>query len=130
MAGMEFKPLVSLEIYTGEDIICEGRPLYKAIVLKALDEGLAGATVIKGIEGYASTRRGFTARASKFISGNADYPVIVKITDTRENIEKILPFLEKNVDHGLVLINETHCLITDYIRKKEAEKAKQAEGEK
>ena len=50
------------------------------------------------------------------ISGNANYPMIIEIVDERENIEKILPFLEKNATHALVLVEEATYMVTDYMR--------------
>lgn len=47
-------------------------------------------------------------------------PVIVEIVDKRENIEKILPFLEKNATHALVLVEESNYMVTDYMREKNA----------
>ncbi|MCD7974268.1 MAG: DUF190 domain-containing protein [Phascolarctobacterium sp.] len=80
--------------------------------------------------GYASQKRGFAVRASKFISGNVDFPMIIEMIDKKENIEKMLPFLEKNVTHGLVTVAEVSCLETDYIRKKEKELAEREQEER
>lgn len=131
---MEFKKITFLKIYTGEDVMLDDQPLYKAVIEEARRLKLAGGTVIKGIEGYATKLRGVGRAINYFVSGNANYPVIVEIVDHRENIEKILPFLEKNVHHGLVLVEESEYLVTDYTRKREAErdaflKSQQAEAE-
>lgn len=56
--ALEFNKTSYLKIYTGEDILFEDIPLYKAILREARSLGLAGGTVIKGIEGYASKVRG------------------------------------------------------------------------
>lgn len=82
--------------------------------------GLSGGTVTRGIEGYASQLRGVGRAVNTFISGNANMPVIVEIVDKRENIEKILPFLEKNATHALVLVEESNYMVTDYMREKNA----------
>ncbi len=84
--------------------------------------GLAGGTVIKGIEGYASKVRGVGRAVSTFISGNANFPVIVELVDKKENLEKILPFLEKNATHALVVMGEADYLVTDFMRKAESYK--------
>lgn len=118
----EFGKITFLKVYTGEDIMLGDRPLYKAIIAKARELGLAGGTVMKGIEGYASKLRGVNRVISSFVSGNANMPVIIEIVDRRENIERILPFLEEHANHALVLVEESNFLMTDYIRRKIAER--------
>lgn len=118
----EFRKITFLKVYTGEDVMLGDEPLYKAIIAKAREIGLAGGTVMKAIEGYASKLRGVNRVISSFVSGNANLPVVIEIVDRRENIEKILPFLEEHADHALVLIEESNYLVTDYIRKKIAER--------
>lgn len=120
--ALEFKKITFLKIYTGEDVMLDDKPLYKAVIEEARRIGLAGGTVLKGIEGYATKLRGVGRAINYFVSGNANYPIIVEIVDNRENIEKILPYLEKNVTNGLVLLEESEYLVTDYTRKREAER--------
>lgn len=115
--ALEFKKTTFLKVYTGEDVLLDDVPLYKAILREARSLGLAGATVVKGIEGYAANLRGVGRAVNTFISGNANYPVIVEIVDERKNIEKILPFLEKNATHALVLVEESTYMVTDFMRK-------------
>lgn len=114
--ALEFKKTTFLKVYTGEDVLLDDVPLYKAILREARSLGLAGGTVIKGIEGYAANLRGVGRAVNTFISGNANYPVIVEIVDERKNIEKILPFLEKNATHALVLVEESTYMVTDFMR--------------
>ena len=114
--ALEFRKTTFLKVYTGEDVMLDDEVLYKAIIKKARELGLAGGTVVKGIEGYASKERGIGRAISSFISGNANLPVIVEIVDRRENIEKILPFLEKHASHALVLIEESNYMVTDWMR--------------
>lgn len=118
----EFGKITFLKVYTGEDVMLGDMPLYKAIIAKARELGLAGGTVMKGIEGYASKLRGVNRVISSFVSGNANLPVIIEIVDYRENVEKILPFLEEHANHALVLVEESNFLVTDYIRQKIAER--------
>ncbi len=120
----EFRKITFLKVYTGEDIMLGDEPLYKAIINKARELELAGGTVLKGIEGYASKLRGVNRVISSFVSGNANLPVMIEIVDSRENIEKILPFLEENATHALVLVEESNYLVTDYIRQRIAERNK------
>lgn len=114
--ALEFKKTTFLKVYTGEDVLFEDVPLYKAILREARRLGLAGGTVSRGIEGYAANLRGVGRAVNTLISGNANYPIIVEIVDERENIEKILPFLEKNATHALVLVEEATYMVTDYMR--------------
>lgn len=127
--AFEFKTVTFLKVYTGEDILLDDIPLYKAILREAMRLGLAGGTVLKGIEGYAAKMRGVGRAMNSFISGNADLPVIVEIVDSRENIAKMLPFLEKYADHSLVLVEESTFLITDYMRCKAAKNNEVLKGQ-
>lgn len=121
--ALEFKKITFLKIYTGEDVMLDDKPLYKAVIEEARRLGLAGGTVLKGIEGYATKLRGVGRAINYFVSGNANYPIIVEIVDSRENLDKILPWLEKNVHNGLVLLEDSEYLVTDYTRQREAERA-------
>lgn len=116
--SLEFNKTTFLKIYTGEDVICNDIPLYKAILRKARRLGLAGGTVMRGIEGYATKVRGVGRAVNTFISGNANLPVVVEIVDKRENIDKILPWLEKNATNALVLVEESTYMVTNYMREK------------
>ena len=120
--ALEFKKITFLKVYTGEDVMLDDKPLYKAIIEEARRLKLAGGTVMKGIEGYATKLRGVGRAINYFVSGNANYPIVIEIVDDRENLEKLLPFLEKNVTDGLVLLEDSQYLVTDYTRKREAEK--------
>lgn len=119
---MEFRNTTLLSIFTGEDVMCNDVPLYKSIVAEARRLGLAGATVFKGIEGYAAKTRGIGRAISTFISGNANLPIIINIVDEKQNIEKILPFLEVHADHALVMVEDVNILMTNYTRRREAER--------
>ena len=121
--ALEFKKITFLKVYTGEDVMLDDKPLYKAIIEEARRLKLAGGTVMKGIEGYATKLRGVGRAINYFVSGNANYPIVIEIVDERGNLEKLLPFLEKNVTDGLVLLEDSQYLVTDYTRKREAEKA-------
>lgn len=122
---LEFEKITFLKVYTGEDVLYNDVPLYKAILREARKLGLAGGTVTKGIEGYATQLRGVNRAFNTLMSGNANLPVMVEIVDTRENIFKILPFLEKNATHALVLVEDSTYMITDYIRQKHCQRKSQ-----
>jgi len=88
-----------LRIFIGEEDTYKGKPLYDAIVLKARELNLAGATVLRGIMGYGAHSRVHTA---KILRLSEDMPMVIEIVDTAENIEKIIPFLDETVDEGLI----------------------------
>lgn len=113
----EFKKVWMLKIYTGEDVIVGDEPLYRTILDEARRLKIAGATVIKGIEGYATEVRGIDRRPVSLFTGVSNLPVLVTIVDERENLERLLPFLERKAEHALVLFEESTVLITDYMRK-------------
>ncbi len=90
-----------LRVIIDEDNSYKGKPLYEAIVYKARELNLAGATVTKGIMGFGADSRISTA---KILRLSSHLPVVIEIVDTQENIEKIMPFLDEVVDKGLVTL--------------------------
>ena len=84
-----------LRIFLGESDRYQGRPLYEAIVLKARELGLAGATVWRGIEGYGARSHIHTA---KILRLSEDLPVLVEIVDTEEKIRAALPVLDEMME--------------------------------
>ena len=98
---------VLLRIFIGESDRWEHKPLYEAIVLKAREMHLAGATVIKGVMGYGASSRLHTAKVLRL---SEDLPVLVEIVDSREKLERLLPFLEQTVTHGLVTLERAEVI--------------------
>lgn len=96
-----------LRVFIGESDHWEGRPLYEAIVLKARELHLAGATVIKGVMGYGASSRLHTAKVLRL---SEDLPIIVEIVDSREKLEQLLPFLEETVIDGLVTLERAEVI--------------------
>lgn len=90
-----------LRIFIGESDTHEGRPLYEWIVHKAREEGLAGATVLRGLEGYGAHSRLHTAKVLRLSS---DLPVVVEVVDTEEKIEAFLPLVDAAVHEGLATV--------------------------
>jgi|GEM_PF-164413 len=114
---MQFVKLAMLKIYTAEDVVYEDKPLYVAIIEEARRCKLAGGTIIKGSEGYGMAVRGYGRAMPTFFSGSADLPLIIEIVDLRENLHKLLPFLEKaGRKHFLATVQEVDTLVTDYVR--------------
>ena len=92
-----------LRIFIGEDDHYAGKPLYEWIVQKAREQGLAGATVIRGLEGFGAHSRLHTA---KFLRLSEDLPIIIEIVDTLEKIENFLPIIDEAIEEGLATIEK------------------------
>lgn len=96
-----------LRIFIGEDDKFERHPLHEAIVLKARETHLAGATVLRGPMGYGRSSRLHT---TKILRLSEDLPVVVEIVDSAEKIDAFLPLLEKLMTSGLVTLEEVRVL--------------------
>jgi uncharacterized protein len=96
-----------LRIYIGEDDRFDHHPLYEAIVLKARERGLAGATVLRGPMGFGHSSRVHTA---KILRLSEDLPIVVEIIDSEEHIKAFLPSLDGMVKGGLVSLEEVRIL--------------------
>lgn len=92
-----------LRIFIGEDDRWNNRPLYEAIVLKARESGLAGATVLRGPMGFGASSRLHTA---KILRLSEDLPMIIEIVDTEEKVQSFLPELDSMIQEGMVTIEE------------------------
>ncbi|HDP67390.1 MAG TPA: DUF190 domain-containing protein [Candidatus Marinimicrobia bacterium] len=90
-----------LRIFIGENDKHEGMPLYEWIVRRAKAENLAGATVVRGLEGFGASSRIHTA---KILRLSEDLPIIVEIVDTLEKIEAFIPILDEVVHEGLATV--------------------------
>ena len=88
-----------LRIYIGENDHYKGRPLYEAIVKKARELDLAGATVLRGIMGFGADSR---LKSAHILDLSNDLPIVIEIIDNPEQVQKILPFLDEAVTEGLV----------------------------
>jgi hypothetical protein len=97
-----------VRVFIGESDTWHGKPLYQAIVQRAREEGLAGATVTRGIEGFGASSHLHTTRILRL---SEDLPLVIEIVDTEERIESLLPILEEMVGDGLVTI-ETVRVVT------------------
>jgi len=88
-----------LRIFIGESDTHDGRPLYQAIVETLRRDGLAGATVLRGIEGFGKSSRLHTAHILRL---SEDLPIVIECVDRAEKIEAILPSLDAMIREGLV----------------------------
>ena len=92
-----------LRIFIGENDKHEGLPLFEWIVRTAREQGLAGATVLRGLEGFGAHSRLHTA---KILRLSSDLPVIVEIVDTEEKIETFLPLIDEAIGEGLATVEK------------------------
>jgi len=106
---------VLLRIFFGEDDKYEHLPLYEAIVLKAREMHLAGATVIRGHVGFGHSARLHT---TKILRLSQDLPIVIEIVDAQEKIDAFLPVLEAMMSSGLVTLEKVRVLQygTDMLR--------------
>ena len=101
------KDAVLLRIFFGEDDRFEHQPLYEAIVLKAREMHLAGATVLRGSMGFGHSSRLHTA---KILRLSFDLPVVVEIVDTEVKINEYLPVLDGMMTSGLITLEKVQVL--------------------
>ena len=98
---------VRLTIFVGEDDVWHHKPLYHEIVHRAHAAGLAGASVLRGIEGYGASSRVHTTR---LLSLSQDLPVAIVIVDQEDRIRAFLPALDDLVTEGLVIIDPVEVI--------------------
>jgi PII-like signaling protein len=97
-----------LRIFIGETDKWEGMPLYEALIFKAREMGLAGATMLRGLMGYGAASRVHTA---KILRLSEDLPVIVEIVDSQERIASFLPIIDEMVQEGLVTLERVQIIL-------------------
>ncbi|NOS70580.1 MAG: DUF190 domain-containing protein [Verrucomicrobia bacterium] len=98
---------VLLRIFIGESDRWEHKPLYEAIVLKAREAHLAGATVLRGPMGFGKSSRLHTA---KILRLSIDLPIVIEIVDSEEKINAFLPILDSMIGGGLVTVEKVRVI--------------------
>ena len=106
---------ILLRIFIGENDRWHHQPLYEAIVLKARERHLGGATVLRGSVGYGKTSRLHTA---KILNLSTDLPLIIEIVDSEEKINAFLPELDAMISGGLVTMEKVKVLHYRGVEKK------------
>jgi uncharacterized protein len=96
-----------LRVFIGESDRWKHQPLYEAIVLKAREMHLAGATVLRGPMGFGKSSRLHTA---KILRLSMDLPLVIEIVDTEEKINAFLPFLDEVMKGGLVTLEKVRVM--------------------
>ena len=96
-----------LRIFIGENDRADGRPLYEAIVLKARELHLAGATVLRGPMGFG---RSSILHTAKILRLSGDLPFVIEIVDAEDKIRAFLPELETLMSSGLVTLEKVQVI--------------------
>jgi PII-like signaling protein len=96
-----------VRIYIGESDHWHGRPLYQAIVALLRERGLAGATVLRGIEGFGANAHLHTSR---ILALSQDLPILIEVVDQEDRIRAILPELDGMVGDGLITLERVEVV--------------------
>lgn len=100
---------ILLRIFIGESDRQEGKPLYEAIVQKVRALGLAGATVLRGAEGFGANS---VVHRAGLMEMSPDLPIVIEIVDSQEKIDRLLPHLDVMVKEGMITME--HVMIVIY----------------
>ena len=103
-----------LSIFVSDDDHWHHRPLYHEIVRRARDAGLAGASVLRGVEGYGASSLIHTTR---ILSLSEDLPVVIVIIDREEKLRAFLPQLDELIGEGLVTLDQVE--VVRYVGRRE-----------
>lgn len=98
---------ILLRIFAGEADVVEGRPLYEAVVAKARELGLAGATVMRGAMGFGANS---VVHTTKLLELSTDLPIVMELVDTEEKIRALLPAVEEMVKEGLITMESVRIV--------------------
>jgi len=98
-------PAKLLRLHFSEHHQYKGKPLYEAIVNKCMELKIAGATVLRGLEGYGETAEIHRAHVIRH-----DQPIVVTIVDTEENLRRLIPAVEDMMDTGLIATSDVEVI--------------------
>jgi len=96
-----------LRVFVGENDRWHGKPLYEAIVARAREAGLAGATVLRGLMGFGAKSRIHTAKVLRL---SEDLPMLIELVDTAEKIRAFVPLLDEMVGDGMVTLEKVQVI--------------------
>jgi len=96
-----------VRVFIGDSDQWHHKPLYEAIVERVRKEGIAGATVMRAIEGFGASSHLHSARILRL---SEDLPLIIEIVDTEEHVDRIMPILDEMVGDGLVTVENVHVI--------------------
>ncbi len=100
-----------LRIFIGENDKYHGRPLYEAIVDRAREKGLAGATVLRGLLGFGAHHR---MHSHKILRISEDLPIVIEIVDMPERIAQLIPILDEMIEEGYVTLEKVRVIAYRY----------------
>ncbi len=101
------KDATLLRVFIGESDRFEGRPLHEAVVLRAREMHLAGATVLRGPMGFGKSSR---LHSAKILRLSEDLPIVIEIVDSPDKIEAFLPVLDAMMGSGLITVEKVQVL--------------------
>lgn len=96
-----------VRIYLGESDQWHGRPLYQAIVERMRERGLAGATVLRGIEGFGAKQH---LHSTRILSLSQDLPILIEVVDTENKVRAVLPELDEMLADGLMTLEKVEVI--------------------
>ena len=96
-----------LRVFLGEGDRWHGQPLYEAIVMKARELHMAGATVLRGPMGFGKRSRLHT---TKILRLSEDLPIVIELVDSKEKIDELLPYIDEMVTDGLVTLERVQVI--------------------
>jgi PII-like signaling protein len=96
-----------VRIYLGESDQWHGRPLYQAIVERLRERGLAGATVLRGIEGFGAKQH---LHSTRILSLSEDLPILVEAVDAEDKVRAVLPELDQMLGDGLITLEKIEVI--------------------
>jgi PII-like signaling protein len=100
-------PALLARVYIGESDHHGGRPLYEAIVGLLRERGIAGATVLRGIEGYGRAARLHTSRILRL---SDDLPILIEVVDREDRLRAVLPEIDAMVGEGLITLEHVEVI--------------------
>jgi len=98
---------VLLRVFLGESDHWHGKPLHLALIEAARKQGLAGATVLRGIEGYGANS---VIHTTRFLEFSSDLPIVVEIVDVEDKVNAFLPTVEEMVGEGMATLERVRVL--------------------
>lgn len=96
-----------IQIFVGEDDIWQHKPVFHEIVRRARAAGLAGATVLRGCEGYGGHA---TIHTNRLLDMSDDLPVVIVIVDTADRVRAFLPQLDEIIGDGTILLDDVEVI--------------------
>jgi hypothetical protein len=96
-----------VRVYLGESDRWQGKPLYKAIVEMLRARGVAGTTVLRGIEGFGAKQH---LHSTRILSLSEDLPILIEAVDSEDKIRSILPSLDEMVGDGLITLEKVEVV--------------------